>query len=125
MFQRHTRTKIALAALLAGALALPGLAAAHGDRDWEKGRRGDWHHERDWRRDRDWRHERGGYYGREGREWRHREAPRYDNWDGYRHHRRPVVGGEAGLSAALFRSPAAPVSVVGHRGRYPQRSCES
>jgi hypothetical protein len=40
MFSTKTRTNFALAALLAGAIALPGAAAAHGDRDWDYGPRG-------------------------------------------------------------------------------------
>jgi hypothetical protein len=81
MFQRHTRIKIALAAVLAGALALPGLAAARGDYNRDDGRRGDWNHGR------------GGHYERDGRGWGHRPEPRYDRWHGHRHHRhhRPDV----------------------------------
>jgi hypothetical protein len=80
MFQRHTRIKIALAALLAGALALPGLAAARGDRDRDDGRRGDWSHER------------GGHYERDHRGWDYRKPSRYSNRYGHRHHRhRPDV----------------------------------
>jgi hypothetical protein len=77
MFQRHARIKIALAALLAGALALPGLAAARGDRDWGDRDRGDWHQER-------------GRYDREGRDWDPRR-PRRDDWHGHRHHPHPVA----------------------------------
>ena len=106
MLQRHTRIKIALAAVLAGALALPGLAAAHRDRDWGDGPRGDWHHERDWHRD--WRHERGGYYAREGWGWGHREAPRYDHRDGHRNHRRPVVVLERPVHRRPFFAPRLP-----------------
>jgi hypothetical protein len=78
MFQRHTRIKIALAALLAGALALPGLAAARGDRDWDDGRRGDWSHER------------GDRYDRGDRRWDYRKPSRYSKWYAHphRHHHR-------------------------------------
>lgn len=75
MLTRQTRIGCALAAVLAGALALPGVAAAHGERDWQDERRGDWYGERerrDWygeRERRDWAEYR--YPRREHRHWRH------------------------------------------------------
>ncbi len=77
MLQKHTRTRLALATLLAGALALPGLAAADRDRDrdWDGGRRGDWQDER------------GGYHERD-----YRESYREKRGRGHRHHHhRPDV----------------------------------
>ena len=46
MLKTPIRTTGILAAVLAGALALPGLAAAQGDRDWRDDRRGDWRDDR-------------------------------------------------------------------------------
>ncbi|WP_295446341.1 hypothetical protein [uncultured Thiodictyon sp.] len=67
MSKRHTRSTLALAVLLAGALALPGLAAADGGRGWgDGGRGGDRHHDRDGGQGSEWRgerHDRGGDRG--------------------------------------------------------------
>ncbi|WP_295388484.1 hypothetical protein [uncultured Thiodictyon sp.] len=81
MSKRHTQSTLALAALLAGALALPGLAAADWDRDGGGGGRGDRHGERHYDHDggRGERRHEGG-----DRHWGERGHYDHDHW---RHHR--------------------------------------
>ena len=101
MSKRNTHRSLALAALLAGALALPGLAAADWDRGGNGGGRGDWHGERRHEHDGGYRGERR--YGGEERHERH-ERHHHDHWGdrGYRGEREVV-------ERPAYRSPQLPV----------------
>ena len=80
MSMRQTRSTVALAALLAGALALPGLAAADGGRGWG----GERHYYRDG----------GGRYHEGGdRGWGERRYDDHDRWHGHGYRgARPMAG---------------------------------
>jgi hypothetical protein len=57
MINRHKRSKLAWLTLLAAAMTLPGLALAHGDRDWDHRHTSGWygsdrHYERERHHDR-------------------------------------------------------------------------
>jgi hypothetical protein len=84
MSTRDTRSTLALAVLLAGALALPGFAAADGD--WGDRGHGERHHERDGGHGGEWRGERRHEGGDRGWHERHH----HDHWRDHEAHERPV-----------------------------------
>lgn len=103
MSKRHTGIKIALATLLAGAIGLPGLAAARGDGDWGGGQRGNWDQgrrgqwEQGYRRDWDGGRDGRGYY----------RGPRHHP-HGHRYYdRRPVV-----VERPAYLAPRPPMVVA-------------
>lgn len=97
MTERKTRTKPVLTALLitvlAGALALPGFAAARGDRD-DGGHRGDWRGERS--------------YDRGSRDWDRRGPPHHHHWHKHGYRGRPEV---VVVERPIYRRSYAPVVI--------------
>ena len=96
MVKRYRGIKIALAAVLTGALVLPGPAAARGDDGWRGGprgtpggdQRGGW----DQRQGGDWGRGHAGHWreGHAGRGWGYPE-PRHHGYGNWRNHEREVM----------------------------------